>query len=231
MFVTNHAALKIGKCLVISDLHMGAEYDILKSGIRVRQVEDLIERTMDLLKLTGARDLILLGDVKHNVPFSRRVEEISVPLYLEAVSRKAHVTIIPGNHDGSIAELCPHRVDISETPGILVGKYGLMHGHTKIPKNLEKASFLVIGHNHPMFMFEDDGGGRFYRQVWVRGRMHDGRELIVMPAFSRLVGGMALNNKKGDFSLMGPVARHMDMKSSMLYLLDGTLLGKLGDIK
>jgi putative SbcD/Mre11-related phosphoesterase len=230
MFITNHAAMKIQDNLVIADLHIGAEYEIMKSGIRVRQVEDLIERTLDLIKLTKTRNLILLGDVKHNVPFLKYEEKRSVPLFLREVGKKAKVTIVPGNHDGSIGELCPHTVKIAESSGILIGDYGLLHGHARPSEKLEKAKKFIVGHNHPLFRFEDAGGAWFFRQVWIKGNIKDGRELIIMPAFSRLVGGMDINRLKNEKDLMGPLAKQIDLRNSEIHLLDGSLIGKFKNV-
>lgn len=230
MFVTNHPAIKIGKSLVIADLHIGIEHEIMKSGIRVRQVEDLIERTSDLLRITRTRNLVILGDLKHNIPCMKYEERRSVPLFLEEISKKASITIVPGNHDGSLSDICPSKVKITESSGIIIGKTGLLHGHARIGKMLEKAKTLVIGHNHPMFMIEDSGGARFYRQVWVRGDINDGRKLIIMPSFSRLVGGTSLNRIRKGSEMLGPIARQIDLKTAEIHLLDGTFLGRLGDI-
>lgn len=231
MFVTDHAAMKIGKSLVIADLHIGIEHEIMKSGIRVRQVDDLIERASDLLRITKTKSLVILGDLKHNVPMIRYEEKRSVPAFLEEVGKKARITIVPGNHDGSLKSLCPGNVKICKSSGILIGKYGLLHGHARPSEEVEKkAKIIVTAHNHPLFMFKDSGGARFYRQVWVRGNSSDGKEMVIMPAFSRLVGGAAFNKIKTGRALMGPVAKKIDIRNAEIHMLDGTLIGRLGDI-
>ncbi len=52
-----------------------------------------------------------------------------------------------------------------------------------------------------------------------------------MPAFNHLIGGMAFNSK--DFEPIGPLLKNevFKWKNGEVYLLDGTLLGKLKDLK
>lgn len=226
MFVTNHPAMKIQKALVISDLHIGLEYEIMKSGIIVRQVDDLIERTSKLLKLTRTKRLIIIGDVKHNIPYLKKEEIVSVPRFLVEMQSLAEVTIIPGNHDGSLKELCPGGIEITGSSGILLGKTGLLHGHAKPGKELENAEKFVIGHNHPLIRIQDKIGAKFFRQAWIRGKIKTGKELIVMPAFSKLVGGMIINDVKSEKELLGPLARNLNFKKADISLLDGTFIGK-----
>lgn len=230
MFITNYPAMKIRDWLVIADLHMGLEHEIFKGGIRVSQIDDIISRTTELIRITGARNLLLLGDVKHNVPYLKRAEEVSVPLFLSEVGKKVNIVIVPGNHDGSLSKLCPPEVDIRESSGIMIGKYGLLHGHAKPSKDMKKAETIIIGHNHPIIRIVDRGGARYFRQVWIRGKTKDGKNLIVMPAFSRLVGGMIINDLASSRDMLGPVAKSLDLKNSSLFLLDGTCIGKFGEI-
>jgi len=52
-----------------------------------------------------------------------------------------------------------------------------------------------------------------------------------MPAFNHLIGGMAFNSK--DFEPLGPLLKNevFNWKKAEVYLLDGTLLGSLKDLK
>jgi len=56
-------------------------------------------------------------------------------------------------------------------------------------------------------------------------------KLIIMPAFNDILGGLSLNRL--ETSRMGPILRSgsLDTANSEVYLLDGTFLGKLQDIR
>ena len=52
-------------------------------------------------------------------------------------------------------------------------------------------------------------------------------EILVMPAFNPLCGGIAAN-KDG---ISGPMGKMIDIQNSQIYLVDGTSLGKVKDIR
>ena len=67
--VYNERALLVGKTLVIADLHIGLEYELRKKGIFIfSQYEKMKNRIISLLEKTKAKRIILLGDLKHNIP-------------------------------------------------------------------------------------------------------------------------------------------------------------------
>jgi len=89
---------------------------------------------------------------------------------------------------------------------------------------------IIIGHNQPAIMFQDAIGARYIEPVWVRGPLngaYKGHELVVMPAFNELRGHVLVNKQK----LIGPVAKHITPKTARAFLLDGTDLGTLADLK
>jgi metallophosphoesterase superfamily enzyme len=48
-----------------------------------------------------------------------------------------------------------------------------------------------------------------------------------MPAFNSLCGGLAINQ----FGISGPLGKYIDINNAQIYLLDGSSLGKLKNIK
>jgi putative SbcD/Mre11-related phosphoesterase len=58
-------------------------------------------------------------------------------------------------------------------------------------------------------------------------------QLFIMPSFNELLGGKPLNARKIGEDVLGPVLRSeaVDMKNAELYLLDGTFLGTLSQLK
>jgi len=52
-------------------------------------------------------------------------------------------------------------------------------------------------------------------------------QVLIIPTFNRLCGGIAVN-KDG---ITGPLGKVIDIQNSQIYLIDGTSLGKVKDIK
>ena len=144
-FLTEPALLLTNRVLVITDLHLGIEYDIYKSGITVpSQIEKLEERIDKLIKSTRAKHLVILGDVKHQVPTISWQEYREIPQFLDHF--KIKISVVKGNHDGNIERLAPADVDVYEPSGFKLGKFLLTHGHSWPDKNDLDAEYIVMGH-------------------------------------------------------------------------------------
>jgi hypothetical protein len=235
-------ALLIEKALVITDLHLGIEYEIFKSGITVPSQIERIEKRIDkLIKQTKANHLIILGDLKHQVPNISWQEYKEIPLFLEHFS-KLKISIIKGNHDGDIERLAPKDIDVYEPSGFKINDFLLTHGHAWPNKNDLKAKYLVMGHVHPAIEFLT-GNFRTVEPCWLKceidneklkekfGIKTNFKQGIVMPSFNHLIGGMAFNSK--DFEPLGPLLKNeiLKWKKSEVYLSDGTFLGGLRELR
>lgn len=235
-------ALLIGKTLVVTDLHLGIEYEISKSGITVPSQVERIEKRIDkIIKQTKANHLVILGDVKHQVPNISWQEYKEIPVFLEHFS-KIKVSIVMGNHDGDIQRLAPSDVDVYKPSGFKIGDFLLTHGHAWPDRKDLKAKYLVMGHVHPAIEFFT-GNFRSVEPCWLRCEINNKRfeekfgiktvfkQGIVMPSFNHIIGGMAFNSK--DFEPLGPLLKNevLKWKDADVYLLDGTSLGNLKDLK
>jgi len=228
-FIVDEPAIKIKDYLIIADLHLGIEHELLQKGIRVDQADEIVGRIENLLKVTKAKKLLILGDVKHNVPFIKRVEEKIVPQVMRKISNIVDVSIVPGNHDGRLSDLLPSKIEILDSRGVMIGKTLFLHGHAKPEDN--KAQAIVIGHNHPLLKMRDELGAHYVEKVWVIGKHKEtGQKIVLMPAFSNLVGGVYINELESEEELLGPIARKIDLKNAECYLLDGTPLGKVKEL-
>lgn len=234
-------ALLIGKTLVLSDLHIGIEYEIFQSGITIpSQVERLEKRIDNIIKQTKVNHLVILGDVKHQVPTISRQEYKEIPKFLEHFSIK--VSIVKGNHDGDIKRLAPRGVGIYEPSGFKIDDVLLTHGHAWPNESDLNAKYLVMGHVHPAVEFFTEKF-RSTEPCWLKCKIDNKKfeekfkvktnfkQGIIMPAFNHLIGGMAFNSK--DFEPLGPLLNNevLKWKEAEVYLLDGTLLGNLKDLK
>ena len=238
------------KSLVIADVHLGIEHDLYYSGINIpSQTARRIERLVSYIDETRPDRLILLGDVKHNVPRTSFQEEREVPAFLEEIARRALVDIIPGNHDGGIEKLVPENPDvvIHDSRGAVIDGVAYFHGHTWPAAALLACEHWVISHNHPTIRLTDVVGHTITRQAWIRARLdrevvaanfkpeefqwHD-PELFIVPSFNELCGGIAFNESFHD-DLLGPLFRSkaVHLEESHVYLLDGTFMGTIEGLR
>lgn len=226
MFVANCPAMHLKDYLVISDLHLGITRELYKAGFSVpSQVKFLSGRLMKLKKITKAEKLVIIGDVKHNIPAISWQEMKELPEFLSLLSFEK-VILVKGNHDGNIENLVNGLDNVTVRESFSVGDYFLTHGHRKIRTRKPN---IVIGHNHPSVKLKDRMGAYYTLQCWLIGkiRLETWHKLILMPAFNPLSGSCIVN---GSEKLMGPLAKNLSA-SSDVYLLDGTHLGKVKELR
>jgi putative SbcD/Mre11-related phosphoesterase len=229
--------------LVASDFHIGIEYELLEKGINLpSQTKKMLSHLQNLIAQYNIDHLIILGDVKHKIPSASRQEYFEVPEFFDALREKVEVIdLVIGNHDGNIRSMV-RDVDVHPSTGFCIGNIGLYHGHTWPSKEVMKCETILTAHNHPTVLFIDKLGSRSVERCWVRANLLPlqtknnsryqkiGKELIILPAFNELLGGTPLNEKRS--KLLGPVPKKMiDLESARIYLLDGTFLGKLKDLR
>lgn len=247
-FLTDYPALFIAdkKILVIADLHLGLEHELYKNGIVIHpQGEKFKKQIEKLSELTGAKILVILGDIKHKVPGISLREEREVPKMLNELVKKIKIILCIGNHDTELEEIVPKEMKIYSSRGFKIGKYGFFHGHAWPSKKLIDCDYLFMGHIHPIIEFRDKLGYRMIEQVWIKGKLNEklikekyktkknGKlEIIILPTFNKLLGGIALNMKTKE-ELIGPILanKFLDLDKSKVYLLDGTFLGNLERLK
>jgi len=209
MFLTNQPAMKIKEYLVVTDIHLGITRELWESGVSLpSQVKALAERLNRLKKSTGAKKLVILGDLKHKVPGISYQEVREIPEFLEALNFKK-IIIVKGNHDGDIEKLIPLKLKlkVSVKKSFSMGDYYFTHGHRN--ENTSKP-IIVIGHNQPHVEFRDAVGARYTEPVWVRGLISKEKKLIIMPAFNELCGATIVNRD----ALLGPIAKQLDKKKA-----------------
>ncbi|MFH0832198.1 MAG: metallophosphoesterase [Candidatus Aenigmatarchaeota archaeon] len=216
MFVTDEPAIVLGKTLIVADLHIGITRELYEHGVKIpSQTKPIADRINKLKKKTKTSRLVILGDVKHKVPGVSYQEIMEIPEFFSLLKFR-DIVIVKGNHDGNIERLVSAKVKKS----LAVGDYLLTHGH----RNARTNKNIIIGHNHPHIKFRDKLGATYVEPCWVRGKIGE-REVIMMPAFNKLCGATIVNEQ----TLLGPIAKRI--KFAKAYLLDGTDLGYLKDLK
>lgn len=230
------------RVLVAADLHLGLEHELWLCGVSIpSQTEKILERLKGYLKDISPDRLLLLGDVKHNIPRTSWQEHREIPPFLKALSEEVKVEIVPGNHDAGLADLAPMGTRIRSSTGFVLDGVGYFHGHTWPDKSLLNAKTVVSGHLHPGVRLKEPVGHPMTKRTWVRTHLKEkslqeqyGVEIsapgmIVVPAFNDLCGGLPLNEPME--TEKGPLPKIIDLEASRLYLLDGTDLGNLSGIK
>jgi hypothetical protein len=229
------------RVLVAADLHLGLEHDLRLCGICIpSQTDKILGRLLATLEEIKPDRLLLLGDVKHNVPRTSWQEKREVPRFLESLASQIPVDVVPGNHDSDLSDMAPLGVRIRSSSGFVRDGIGYFHGHTWPDEKTILAERLVAAHLHPAISLKDPLSRPQSKPVWARARIrsdaaaqHYGLdldcEIIIAPAFNHLLGGLPLNEPRDDFR--GPLPSLVDWSSARIFLLDGTELGSLASIK
>ena len=234
-----------GTALVVADYHAGIEAGLryergveLDSNADIRQI-----RLLGLLDRVDPDRLLVLGDLGHRVGDTEGPEADELDDLVAAVTDRVPVTLVPGNHDGGVAERLDdtHRVTCADTDGTRLGRVGFAHGHTWPSRDTLAGDVLCIGHEHPAVRLADSVGGGRKERAWLRGPLRpepfaehwgvavedaewSGPELVVFPAFNARSGGTWVNVEgQGFLSPFLPDALFEDRTDA--YLLDGTRLG------
>lgn len=222
--------------LVVGDLHVGLETELAAKGVDLpSQTEHMRARLRELIQTTGARRLLVIGDLKHRIPVSTRQEARELPSFFSQMG--VEVELVPGNHDVDLEGLVAMRVH--DATGIVVDGVGLLHGHTWPSEEVMACPLIVTCHNHPALMLIDELGHRHKEACWVRApfapkareryrHLPEGAQLVVMPAFNELTGGTAFNAREGG-TLLGPLFGNglVDVDAARLWTLDGVDLGPI----
>jgi len=239
--ISNEPALfiKDKQILVVADLHIGIDSQLREQGLHITpQAKKMIDHLFSICEKFKPKEIILLGDIKHNIPSATFQERKDVRNFLENIKEFGNVHIIPGNHDGFIQKLSPDEIKIHSSDGFIIENIGFTHGHRWPNEDIMKCEQIIIGHTHPTIMFTDRLEYKTFEPCWIKGKFLKNKlrekypgskdpKILVMPAFNPLCGGVAANQE----GITGPIGKIMDIDNSQIYLVDGASLGKVEDIK
>ena len=236
------------KAVAVADIHIGMEYEFSIKGANIpSQTESLVRRCRDICAHKNAETMLIVGDLKHTIApppagssreyeIAIRKERDDVKVFIEELADVVEMVLVKGNHDGGLGT--GRKMKVYDSGGGLFGNIGFVHGHAWPSEEVMGAELLVMGHVHPAVRMRDRLGYGISRPCWVRAplngnALHEryenanaGMEVIIMPAFNPLCGGMAVNTE----GIMGPMKKLIDLENASAYLLDGTNLGKVGDL-
>ncbi|MEM5814936.1 MAG: metallophosphoesterase [Candidatus Aenigmatarchaeota archaeon] len=227
------AFLKEINTLAITDLHIGLELELRKKGIKIfPQVKKFIDVLKKTREETGAKKLVILGDIKHKVPGSSISEIREVKWFLDEVSKIFNIIIIcKGNHDDRIENIVDNsRIKVYGSRGVKIRDYGFFHAHAWPFAKLWNAKVWIVGHLQALFEVQR-GNTKELKRVVIKGkpRINKGKleEIIVLPSFNEFLGGMIINKEN---KLEGLLFKIFDPPNTYIYLLDGTEVCKLSEL-
>lgn len=208
--VAPYPALYIDRldAVVISDLHLGLEELMADAGTYMPKVQlDEIRDDLDaILTETDPDQVIICGDLKHEFSETSYSEREEVQELIEFLrSRVDTIRLVQGNHDNYLIYPVEDYDSVELADYFVLDGICFMHGH-EILENLDvqNADMVIMGHEHPALALEDDAGVTEKIDCFLYGAMDDGRDLVVLPAFSHLSDGTPVN-RSTDRDLLSPV--------------------------
>jgi len=200
-------ALLFDDVLVLADLHVGRG---VASNVElpVGDGSDMVERFEALLDLWDPTEVVVAGDLLHSFDTVPRLVDETVD-GLRAAARDAGVRIVvtPGNHDTMLDTLWSgpttpeYHVEGTETV--------VCHGHVDPESD---AGRYVVGHDHPTITIE---GQR--RPCLLAGEgVYRGADLLLLPAFNRLVPGVSINAMRAS-DFISPLVRDADALAPVVW--------------
>ena len=224
------------KYITVSDLHIGLEADLLAKGITVSSslVSDMVAELLDLVQSEHAEGIILLGDIKHTVGSISKQEWDAVPLFLNQLSAKTNVYLVPGNHDGNIRQLVPMNVNMITSKGMMLDDTLLVHGHSMPSDVRGHIKRIVMGHVHPVFLRKGSviNGERVW--LYIQARKEDIfaekgiLDIIVVPTFNPYLYATGEKPHHKSFSPILTRVMHHGVKKCIVVTLDGSIVGDAG---
>lgn len=182
--------------LAVADLHWGKSESFQQHGIPLPTgvLEDELDRLSRALKATGAKRLLLVGDLVH----SRRGITPAVAARIttwRAGHDAVEMVLVRGNHNRHLKLLPPEwRIDVQEEH--------TDEGPFRFAHHAEPATgrYLWAGHLHPVVRMSF-GADRLRLPCF-----HVGPTVGILPAFSAFTGGMNVSRRAGEriFAIADP---------------------------
>lgn len=228
------------KYLVISDLHLGFEYNLVEKGIQINSkffTQEIVSEVNAIIRSFKPHGIILLGDIKDSIVNINSIEWYHIPRFLKDLSNNYPVYLIPGNHDAKIESLSPADVSIASPTGITIGDTLFLHGHTMPSRRKSAVNKIVMGHLHPVLNKPDSNlnGERVWIFLKVKKsavfRNEEGYlDLITVPSINRFITPSNDFRRKSTTVSMSPIIRNATkssdyVKQAFVLCLDGYVLG------
>ncbi|MDY6771031.1 MAG: metallophosphoesterase [Candidatus Nanohaloarchaea archaeon] len=209
--------------LVVADTHIGIEVVEARSGTLMPkfQLDELLEELEAMQEETEASTLIVDGDVKHSFSGKHVKEREEVQEFLDTVSMLFDtVKLVRGNHDNALEYRVEDYTNVELADHFLEEDIYFTHGDEE-PEDLgvTGAATVVIGHEHPAIAVKDEVGVKEKIACFLYGPMGDGRDILVLPAFTKLAAGTEVNEVPKR-KLLSPLLRSIDVDALTAVAVD-----------
>jgi DNA ligase-associated metallophosphoesterase len=177
------------RTLLVADLHLGKPAAFAAAGIPVPAgtTQADLHRLADAIDQTGARCLVILGDLLH-ARAGRDQSMLELVARWRAARPALHITLVRGNHDRSAGD--PPADWSIECVDEGLEDDGLIYRHE--PEESDRG-YVLCGHVHPVLVLRGSGQLRERAPAfWV------GPRVGVLPAFGRFTGGASVQPRAGD---------------------------------
>jgi putative SbcD/Mre11-related phosphoesterase len=208
--VTNDRCILFEKerILVIGDLHLGYEKALEDEGLYLPRLntESIRESLNRLIEKYEPKEIVLLGDIKHDFRHSGYEEKNEVRSIMRLLSEATEVVAIKGNHDNFLQNII-NDLGMLAADYVDMAGFRLEHGHVD-----SGVRPVIIGHEHPSVRIPGSVGGGLKLQCFVHARK-DG--VIVLPPFSPFSSGndLVLDEK----CVMAPALKSSDFANADMY--------------
>lgn len=177
------------RTLFVADVHLGKAASMRAASIPIPETPtyETLDRLTSAICRTGAKQLIILGDLWH-AKQGRQKETVDASINWRESHADIDVVLVEGNHDRRSGEL-PHRFrcDVWSEPSSL-GPFALCHY-----PDVQADRYKLAGHIHPAALLQ--GRGRKSCTMpcfWIGG------SCTVLPAFGAFTGYIAVRPVAGD---------------------------------
>lgn len=222
------------RTLAVADLHLGIESDLDRHGLHFRsRTDDRRERLEACIRSTSPDTLVILGDLKHGVPFTTRQEHREIPEFIERIRSLVPVRLVPGNHDVGIEHFF-EQDELLPKEGAVIDGAGYVHGHM-YPDPALAGRLIIAGHHHPVVSIRDEVGCALRSPAYLFSPLDreclgfpgapgwgPASRVIFMPAFNELTGYDIQRTLREPFS---PLSRCARREEAEVLLADGTFIG------
>ncbi len=196
--------------LAVADLHLGYAWAQRRRGLLlpVEGVEDTAVRLQELIGDYQPRQLVVLGDIVHQVSQIPMLESLLSDL-CRRLARDCELVFCRGNHDQKLETL----IAAQSLPVRLVdewhtGNWRWLHGdHPESVSTLRlesTSSMVAMGHEHPCLRLEDGMASSIKVPCFLVSE-----RLVILPAFSHWAAGSVI----GQRPFLGSRAREVSFQS------------------
>jgi metallophosphoesterase superfamily enzyme len=196
--------------LVLSDLHLGLTSRMgLRRPFPEEEASEICQRIGLASRITGARSLIILGDLKHGLFEPNIHERKALRSLTEELTEDFATWVMKGNHDYGIEDAMDSRVKIVGKGGLELDHTVFIHGHSlpRLSNSLESYDMMISGYIHPQWVIDGE-----WKPVWLILRSRGSRRpkmVIVLPHFNKYASRVGY--RPGSPATIAPFLRRLQL--------------------